>query len=135
MSGARFFDTHRTWEDWGGMLLGLLIALSPWLNGDVNHGFGSLSLPGLAMINTAIVGILIIGLSQLEYVALRRWEEVCEIALAIWLIMSPYVFGYSTDGMLRFWHAALGGAVLLLAALKLWQDWDLSDRELAQHGQ
>jgi len=25
--------------------------------------------------------------------------------------------------------------VVLLAALQLWQDWDLSDQDLAQHGQ
>ncbi len=135
MSGARFFDTHRTWEDWVGMLLGILIAVSPWMNGEINYGLGLMSDPGLALMNTAVIGILIIGLSQLEYIALRRWEEGCEMALAVWLIMSPYVFGYSTDGMLRFWHAALGGAVFLLATLKLWQDWELSDRELARHGQ
>ena len=135
MFGVRFFDTHRPWEDWVGMLLGILIAISPWGSGEANHGLGSLSDPGLALMNTVLVGVLVFGLAQLEYISLRRWEEVCEMALAIWLIMSPYVFGYSPDGVLRFWHAILGGAVLLLAALKLWQDWELSDRDLAQHGQ
>ena len=30
MSDFRLLGTHRTWEDWCGMLLGVLIVLSPW---------------------------------------------------------------------------------------------------------
>lgn len=135
MSGIRFFDTHRSWEDWLGMLLGVLIVLSPWLTREPNLGFGQLSEPGLAILCTVIAGVLVFGLAQMEYIALQRWEEGCEMALGLWLIVSPYLLGYSGDGMLRFWHTGLGGVVLLLAALKLWQDWDLTDQEMARHGQ
>lgn len=135
MSGTRFFETHRSWEDWFGMLLGLLIVLSPWMTGEVNHGLGQQSEPGLAILNTFLAGILMFGLAQMEYIALRRWEEAGEMAIGLWLIVSPYVFGYSTSGALRFWHAGLGGFAILLAALKLWQDWNLTDQELARHGQ
>jgi hypothetical protein len=38
-------------------------------------------------------------------------------------------------GALRYWHFALGAAVALIAAPALWQDWKLSDKELALHGQ
>jgi hypothetical protein len=79
--------------------------------------------------------MLVFGLAQLEYVALQRWEEVAEIALGLWLIASPFIFGYSGDDMLRLWHATLGGIVVLLGALQLWQDWRLSDQELAKHPQ
>jgi hypothetical protein len=87
------------------------------------------------ILNTFVVGMLIFGLGQLEYVALQRWEEVGEIVLGLWLIASPFIFGYSGDEMLRIWHAALGGIVVLLGALQLWQDWRLSDQELANHQQ
>ena len=89
----------------------------------------------LIVLNTFTVGLLVFGLAQLEYVALQRWEEVAEILLGLWLIISPYLFGYSGEGMLRFWHTGLGGIVVLLAALQLWQDWDLSEQDLAEHGQ
>jgi hypothetical protein len=135
MSGIRFFETHRTWEDWFGMALGLLIVVSPWITGESNHGFGQQSEPGLAILNTILVGILVFGLAQMEYIVLQRWEEACEMALGLWLIVSPYVLGYSSDGALRFWHTGLGGVVILLAALKLWQDWNLTDQALARHGQ
>jgi SPW repeat len=127
MWNSRFFDSHRPWEDWLGMLVGLLIALSPWL-ADQSH-------LRLAMANAFIVGVLVFFLAQLEYVVLHRWEEVAEAALGIWLAASPYFFGYAGEGLLRYWHSSLGGLVILLAALKLWQDWELSDDELARHGE
>ena len=52
------------------------------------------------ILNTFVVGMLVFGLAQLEYVALQRWEEVGEIALGLWLIASPFIFGYSGDDML-----------------------------------
>src|ERR1700709_1942926 len=109
MSDFRFLSTHRTWEDWCGMLLGVLIAFT--------------------------IGILVFGLAQLEYIALQRWEEVAEIVLGLWLIASPYIFGYSGDGLLRLWHSSLGGVVVLLGALQLWQDWDRNDQDMLEHGQ
>ena len=134
MSGFGFFNKHRTWEDWFGMLLGLLIVVSPWFPiqpaNEVMHAERS-----IMVLNTFVVGMLVFGLAQLEYVALQRWEEVAAIFLALWLIISPYVFGYSGDGLLRFYHSTLGGLVLLLAALQLWQDWDLSDQDMLKHGQ
>jgi hypothetical protein len=134
MSDFRFFNTHRTWEDWCGMLLGLLIVLSPWFPTQSSHELVTGD-RGNVLLNTITVGILVFGLAQLEYIALQRWEQVAEIMLGLWLIASPYIFGYHADGLLRFWHSSLGGIVLLLAALQLWQDWELSDQDMLKHGQ
>ena len=87
MSGFGFFSKHRTWEDWLGMLLGVLIVVSPWFpfsSHDVMDAERS-----TMILNTFVVGMLVFGLAQLEYVALQRWEEVGEIALGLWLIASP----------------------------------------------
>ena len=127
MLNSRLFGPHRALEDWLGMLAGLLIALSPWFAGQTDLR--------IAVANAFVVGVLVFFLAQLEYVVLQRWEEVAEAGLGIWLIVSPYMFGYAGEGVLRYWHSSLGGVVILLAALKLWQDWELSDDELARHGQ
>ncbi len=127
MSGIRFFNIHRSWEDWTGMLLGVLIGLSPWLAGQQDN-------PAI-MGNALLVALLVLGLAQLMYVSLQRWEEIGEIACGLWLMASPFTFGYAEAGVLRYWHFVLGAIVALLAVLELWQDWKLSDRELAQHGQ
>ncbi len=134
MSDFRFFNTHRTWEDWLGMLLGVLIVLSPWFPTLVSHEITDAD-RSYALVNALAVGIIVFGLAQLEYFALQRWEEVAGILLGLWLIASPYLFGYSGDGLLRFYHSTLGSLVLLLAILQLWQDWGLSDRDLLKHGQ
>jgi SPW repeat len=127
MSGIRIFNVHRSWEDWVSMLIGVLIGFSPWL-ADQQHDQS-------VMWNAVLVGALVLGLAQLEYVSLQRWEETGEIALGLWLIASPFTFDYAEAGMLQYWHFTLGAIVALLAALELWQDWTLSDKELAQHGQ
>ncbi len=108
MSDFRFFSTHRTWEDWCGMLLGVLIVLSPWFPTQASHEVVDAE-RSFVILNTFTVGVLIFGLAQLQYVALQRWEEVAEIMIGLWLIASPYMFGYSGDGLLRFWHTSLGG--------------------------
>ena len=116
------------------MLLGLLIVLSPWFPTQTGHEVVDAE-RSLVILNTFTIGILVFGLAQLEYVALQRWEQVAEIVLGLWLIASPYIFGYSDDGLLRFYHSSLGGLVVLLAALQLWQDWDLNDQDMLKHGQ
>lgn len=124
---SSILKTHRSWEDWVGMFVGVLIGLSPWIAG------GQYS--AVILWNAILVGALVIALSQLEYVALQRWEEVGGVALGLWLIASPFSFGYADVDALRFWHFALGAIVALMSMLELWQDWRLSNRELARHGE
>jgi hypothetical protein len=134
MSDSRFFSTHRPWEDWFGMLLGGVIVVSPWFPFQSSHETMDAERSWM-ILNTFVVGMLVFGLAQLEYVALQRWEEVAEIALGVWLVASPLIFGDSCDDMLKIWHAALGLIVVLLGALQLWQDWRLSEQELANRPQ
>lgn len=133
MPGSRFFSTHRSWEDWVGMLLGVLIMVSPWFPlrasdiADVERSH--------LILNSFVVGMLVLGLAQLEYVALHRWEEVASILLGLWLMVSPLVLGYAGDQTLQLWHILLGALVAMIGALQLWQDWNLSEQELAKHPQ
>lgn len=132
MSDFGFLNTHRTWEDWCGMLLGALIVASPWFpvhDGVVTAGHQ------MVIFNTVAIGLVVFGLSQLEYVALQRWQEVTTIVVGLWLIASPYALGYSGEGFLRIYHTSLGAVVVLLGVLQLWQDWDLSDQDMLRHGQ
>jgi hypothetical protein len=127
MAGISFFNIHRNWEDWLAMLVGVLIGLSPWLAGEQDNQ--------AIMWNAVIVGTLVIAFAALELANLQRWEEVAEMACGLWLIASPFIFGYADFGALRSWHFGLGAVVALLAMIELWQDWKLTDRELARHGQ
>jgi len=125
MSGVRIFDVHRTWEDWIGIAIGALIVISPWMANAVDSQF--------VVMNAVIVGVLVMALAAMEIVALRASEEWLELACGVWLTASPFVFGYASSGGLRYWHFALGAFVILLAALELWQDRNLTDAERARH--
>lgn len=127
MARETFLGTHRAWEDWAGIGLGILIGLSPWYAGPVDSQ--------AAWLNSVIVGVLVLVLAAYEFVKPRRWEEIAEFALGLWLVASPSTYGYAGSGQLRFWHFGLGALVALLAALELWQDWALTDQELAKRGQ
>jgi len=134
MSDFGFFNAHRTWEDWFGMLLGVLIVASPWFPiQDEAAVTGQVS--QLVLLNAVVVGLVVFGLAQLEYVALQRWEEVLTILIGLWLIVSPYFLGYSAAGFLRLYHTSLGSVVVLLGVLQLWQDWELNDFDMPKHGQ
>jgi hypothetical protein len=126
MPSIRVFDVHRTWEDWIGIVIGALIAISPWMVNAVDSQF--------VVINAVIVGVLVMSLAGMEIVVLRPSEEWFELACGLWLTASPFVFGYAGTGVLQYWHFGLGAMVVLLAVVELWQDWMLSDKKLAQHG-
>lgn len=132
MSDFSFFKTHRTWEDWCGMLLGALIVASPWFP---IQDHAPVIERQVMVLNTVAIGLVVFGLSQLEYVALQRWQEVATILVGLWLVVSPYVFGYSGEGFLRIYHTSLGAVAVILGVLQLWQDWDLSDQDMLKHGQ
>ncbi|MET4212266.1 SPW repeat protein [Bradyrhizobium sp. LA2.1] len=132
MSDFSFIKTHRTWEDWCGMLLGALIVASPWFP---IQDHSPVVERQTMILNTVAIGLVVFGLSQLEYVALQRWQEVATILVGLWLIVSPYVFGYSGEGFLRIYHTSLGAVAVILGVLQLWQDWGLSDQDMLKHGQ
>ena len=126
MAGIRLFNVHYGWEDCLSMALGALIVLTSWL---VGQGGSQ-----IVAVNAAIVGLLVLALGASEvFVDLRRWEESLEAACGLWLIASPFIFGYADAGTLRYWHFVLGAAIVLLAVLELLQDWKLSKAELTRH--
>jgi hypothetical protein len=126
MAGIRRFNVHYLWKDFLSMCLGALIILTSWMVGDAGN-------TQAVAANATIVGILVLALGASEFLDLRRWEEGLETACGLWLIASPFIFGYADAGTLRYWHFTLGAAVVLIALLELRQDWRLSDAELAQH--
>jgi SPW repeat len=119
------YSTFITLGNYAGIILGILIGLSPWLTG------GQVKL--LATGNAVAVGVMVVALATFELVDLNRSEEVGEILSALWLIASPFVLNYA-DSQLAIWHFVLGVAVVFLASLELWQDWSLTERELMRHG-
>ena len=108
---------HQSWEDIVNIVLGALIVFAPQFTG--------MAANRTALMSAGIAGILIVALSVLELVILRRWEEIITFLLGCWVVVSPFVLGYG--GALRGWHVVLGAIVAIIAAAEMWQD---SGREL-----
>ena len=125
MSG--FLQSHKTWEDWIGIALGVLIGLSP--------SFAGHDLLGGVSLVTMLIGLLVLVLSAFELVDLHRWEEIILLVCGAVLIAMPFVAGHFGDGTLWLWHIGLGAVIALLSLFELWQDRALSDEQLAKHGQ
>jgi hypothetical protein len=125
MAGIRIFNVHYLWEDVLSMVLGAVIVLTSWAVADV--------VSQAVATNAVIVGLLVLALGASEFLDLHRWEEGLEAACGLWLIASPFIFGYADAGTLRYWHFILGAAVVLLAVLELRQDWKVSAAKLAAH--
>ena len=114
MAGANrarmsWLKEHRTWEDWVGLGLGVLIVLSPWI-ATPSAGQG-------APIIAVAIGFLVTLLAQLELVALRRWHEVAEVACGVALIASPVMLGYAKTGQLDI------GILPSAHSLRCWSCW------------
>lgn len=122
MSTKGYLKSHRQWQDGVGLLLGMVIGLSPWLAREF-------STPSVVL-NASLSGLAILMLAQLEMVHLRRWEEALEALLGLWVMASPTVFGFDDADHLRFYHWILGGITAAIGVLGLWQDWGKSKPDL-----
>lgn len=105
---------HRHWQDWADLVLGIVILASPWF-------LGMMEMQAAAM-NAMIVGLAVVLISALALGWLRPWEEWINVALGLWLVASPWVFGYSqlTEPMAA--HVILGLLVAVLAGSELWEE-------------
>jgi len=107
-------NTRRGWDDWFGICLGILIALAPWIVEEVANS------PAVA--NAAIAGLIVMVLAEADLVNFRRWIEVCQLIVGVWVAASPFIFDYAASGSLRILHIVGGIAVAALSILELRQN-------------
>ncbi|PRC92944.1 SPW repeat protein [Solimicrobium silvestre] len=102
------------WQDWVSALLGCWLLVSPWEMGYLLN----LDAKG----NACGVGAALIIFNLIS--ACRKvddGQEIVNIVLGIWLILSPYALSFSTEKNLTLNVIAVGSAVIILAA---WQMFD-----------
>lgn len=82
------------WRDWGNIVLGLQVFISPWA---IQHTMatGDFGTTTAVMWNTYLVGIATIVVAVAALIAFQTWEEWTNIVLGGWLLISPWVFGFS----------------------------------------
>ena len=106
------------WQDPVNALVGAWLIASPWalsFQSDMN-----------AMANAVIVGILLAATAAGAIFVPRAWEEWTETVLGVWLMIAPWVLGFSTLQTARISTVASGAVVAVLALWTLTTDKDYS---------
>ncbi|WP_404299987.1 SPW repeat protein [Alicycliphilus denitrificans] len=97
------------WQDPLNALVGAWLVLSPWV-----MGFQEQMAPTASSV---IVGLALIAASLGAVFMPRAWEEWSQAGLGLWMVVSPWVLGFSSQmGIMRV--AVASGIVVL--ALALW---------------
>ncbi len=108
------------WKDAGNLLLGLWLAISPWVLSYANEATPAW--------NAHVVGVIIAVAAVAALAAFQEWEEWVNILLGAWLVISPYVLGFSGLSA-ALWNQVIVG--LLVAVLAAWAVMTNPGRELS----
>lgn len=98
---------RQRWEDWVGFILGIWLFVSPWfLNYTVSGESWNAHSVGLAYVVFTLWALSIP----------KPWEEWFNTVLSVWLIISPWIVGYSSPAVA--WNSVSIGVVVLVISLE-----------------
>ncbi len=75
------------WQDGLMLLLGIWLFFSPWI-----LGFAGIQ---SAFWNALLFGVILAGMSIAVVTEFHDWEEWVDMALGVWLVVSPWVLGFA----------------------------------------
>jgi hypothetical protein len=115
---------NNKWYDWTIFGLGLWVIASPWI---IKHVMATPSAPGgvteIAMWNHYAVGLGVVIMAVVAAYAWRAWAEWANVVLGAWLLVSPWLLGFSGSADLM-WNAVGAGAfIVLFAGWTLVEQW------------
>ena len=105
------------WQDPTNLALGLWLVASPWalkFQAETNPTW-----------NAVALGILVAAVAIFALFRVMAWQEWVNVALGVWLVISPWIVGFN-DLTTATWNAVIvGGVIALLAAWALSTDKDI----------
>ena len=108
------------WEDWGNLLLGAWLFVSPWVL-QFAAGTGSNATVASAAWNAWISGGVIAVIAVVALFQLQQWEEWANVLVGIWVAISPWVLGFTSL------TTATSNAVIVGILAVCLAGWDLYD--------
>jgi hypothetical protein len=106
------------WQDPVNVVLGAWLVVSPWVLGFTNNS--------AALSNSVIIGLALAAAALGAIFVPRAWEEWTEAVLGLWMVASPWMFGFSTLYAAKVNAVATGLIVLVLALWVLMTDKDFA---------
>ena len=111
MASQKALPAHA--QDWVNLVCAVLLFISPWIlafSGDV-----------LATRAAWISGVVVAIFAVAALVQFAEWEEWISALLGVWMIVAPWVVGFSTVGVAVAAFVVLGLVVACASAAELWQ--------------
>jgi hypothetical protein len=103
----------RSVQDWISLVCAAVLFLSPWLFSYSADAVAART----AWISAIVIGILTIA----ALVQFAEWEEWVTMLLGLWLIVAPWIVGFSMIGHAVASFVILGVIVALASISELWQ--------------
>ena len=100
-------------QDWVNLVCAVLLFISPWIlafSGDVT-----------ATRAAWITGVVVAIFAVAALVQFAEWEEWISALLGVWMIVAPWVVGFSTIGVAVAAFVVLGLVVAIASAAEIWQ--------------
>jgi len=101
-------DTWKRWQDWGTLVLGVLVLIAPFAFGASTHA---------AVVGTAVIAAVLIVLASLWalYQPGQQIPHYINLVVAVLLFMSPWVVGFTTLSYVG-WSAWIIAVLVFLLA-------------------
>ena len=98
----------KRWQDWVILVLGLWLFVSPWI---LDYAQTT------AAWNAYVIGAGVVVFAAIAAYVPKAWEEVLNTLLGLWLVVSPFILGFT--GMTRIaLHTVVVG--FLVTAFAVW---------------
>ncbi len=103
------------WQDWGLLLLGTWVSISPW---SLPPDLATLSNPPdvvrLALWNQHATGFSVSIVALAALISFAEWEEWVNLGFGAWLFLSPWFIGFGTSNALTWSSVITGGVIVVL---------------------
>ena len=98
----------RRWQDWANLVLGAWLLASPW----------ALRYTGsTAAWNAYALGAGIVVFALIAAYMPKAWEEIINMLLGVWLVVSPFALGFSATTEVALHTVVVG---ILATAFAIW---------------
>ena len=97
-------------QDWITLVLAVLLFVSPWALGYVDHERAA----QMARASAIVIGFTAFG------ALLASWEEWLNLILGVWLIFAPWIVGFASVAIAMRTNVAVGALIALFSAWELW---------------
>ena len=109
---ANLLETKRL-QDGINLVLAACLFVSPWVLGFAGEPIAAWT----AWASAVVIGVLAVA----AIVAFTEWEEWVNLALGIWVVLAPWILGFTGVTYALWAHVVLGLLVAAVAAWELWQ--------------